>query len=423
MREARPVAELVRAAERLLQRGHPPAAVERVVASWVRALGPGHATRDVVRQLGVHGLGRQVVRRLDAQARADRADLAATVGDAPRVSLRVRDEAWFEHLRDEAGAARWALPADVRLEVTPMAASALAPLPPGVHAIQRDASDGRDAGARGPRVADILRRLGAGRALPDEAQAELAQRLAALGRPLDLAAVRVHDGAEAEKLCRELRANAFAVGRHIVFGSGRYHPDDASGLALIAHELTHVWQQASGLVAPHARREDPALEADARGVAAAVARAPAPESSAAASAVDPRGAVAPDAPQRDADRDAGRDAATRDAKPRGQNREALLAEARQYIARTGARPSAVFVVAQRIDAFDAELRARGSWPIHGEVPLEPGFWLDGAVDCESWSGLTAERVVALSGGRADALWVVGPRHGCGDGGRSAPKAF
>jgi hypothetical protein len=64
----------------------------------------------------------------------------------------------------------------------------------------------------------------------------------------DAAHVSVHDGDAAAKACELINARAFTYGRHIVFGRGEYQPGTASGKLLIAHELSHVEQQAtSGL--------------------------------------------------------------------------------------------------------------------------------------------------------------------------------
>jgi hypothetical protein len=60
----------------------------------------------------------------------------------------------------------------------------------------------------------------------------------------DFSAVRVHTGTHAADSARAVGALAFAAGRHVVFGAGQYTPDTASGKRLLAHELTHVVQQA-----------------------------------------------------------------------------------------------------------------------------------------------------------------------------------
>ena len=63
----------------------------------------------------------------------------------------------------------------------------------------------------------------------------------------DFGQVRVHTGAQAAELSRMLNAQAFTIGRDIVFGAGYYAPDTAEGRQLLAHELTHVVQQSKTL--------------------------------------------------------------------------------------------------------------------------------------------------------------------------------
>lgn len=60
---------------------------------------------------------------------------------------------------------------------------------------------------------------------------------------VDLSRVRLHTDAAAARSARSVDAAAFAVGRHVVFGSGRYEPHTRAGLHLLAHELAHVGQQ------------------------------------------------------------------------------------------------------------------------------------------------------------------------------------
>lgn len=57
-----------------------------------------------------------------------------------------------------------------------------------------------------------------------------------------------HADAEAANAARDLRANAFAVGNEVYFGEGKYNPTSTKGKGLMAHELTHVVQQASGVM-------------------------------------------------------------------------------------------------------------------------------------------------------------------------------
>lgn len=61
----------------------------------------------------------------------------------------------------------------------------------------------------------------------------------------DFSRVRVHADSDAADGARAVRARAYTVGRDIVFGSGEYAPATMEGKRLLAHELTHVVQQAS----------------------------------------------------------------------------------------------------------------------------------------------------------------------------------
>jgi uncharacterized protein DUF4157 len=64
----------------------------------------------------------------------------------------------------------------------------------------------------------------------------------------DLAGVRVHDNGEADSLAAAINAVAFTTGRDIFFRSGAYRPNTPQGMRLLAHETTHVLQQATGPV-------------------------------------------------------------------------------------------------------------------------------------------------------------------------------
>jgi flagellar motor protein MotB len=87
----------------------------------------------------------------------------------------------------------------------------------------------------------------------------IARTLASSGRPLDLvlqqdmerrfghdfSQVRVHSGAAAAQSASDVNAQAYTVGHNVVFGAGRFAPGTQQGRRLIAHELTHVVQQAT----------------------------------------------------------------------------------------------------------------------------------------------------------------------------------
>ncbi len=59
----------------------------------------------------------------------------------------------------------------------------------------------------------------------------------------DFSGVRIHTDAQAAQSAEEIDALAYTVGHHIVFGASRFSPNTATGLRLLAHELTHVLQQ------------------------------------------------------------------------------------------------------------------------------------------------------------------------------------
>lgn len=59
----------------------------------------------------------------------------------------------------------------------------------------------------------------------------------------DFNRVRIHMGSRADYAARSIRARAFTLGHHIVFGVGQYAPNTAGGRWVLAHELTHVLQQ------------------------------------------------------------------------------------------------------------------------------------------------------------------------------------
>ncbi|MEV0319757.1 DUF4157 domain-containing protein [Streptomyces sp. NPDC050658] len=59
----------------------------------------------------------------------------------------------------------------------------------------------------------------------------------------DFGAVRVHTGPLAAATARELDAEAYTVGEHVVFGADGHRPEERAGARVLAHELTHVLQQ------------------------------------------------------------------------------------------------------------------------------------------------------------------------------------
>lgn len=82
-----------------------------------------------------------------------------------------------------------------------------------------------------------------GRAIDEDARRILEPELGA-----DLSRVRIHADAEADRLSHMVHAAAFTTGTHIFFRAGMYRPASEQGRHLLAHEATHVIQQAAGPV-------------------------------------------------------------------------------------------------------------------------------------------------------------------------------
>jgi hypothetical protein len=115
----------------------------------------------------------------------------------------------------------------------------------------------------------------------------VSETLRSPGRPLDPAtragfesslahdfrAVRVHTDARAASSAATLEAHAYTVGTDVVFGAGRYDPGSTAGRRLLAHELTHVRQQAGATPnGPLQVVDEPAAEAEADSSARSVGR-------------------------------------------------------------------------------------------------------------------------------------------------------
>lgn len=60
--------------------------------------------------------------------------------------------------------------------------------------------------------------------------------------------VRVHTDDKASRSAESVGANAYTVGKDMVFRSGQYNPGSQAGQKTIAHELSHVVQQSRGPV-------------------------------------------------------------------------------------------------------------------------------------------------------------------------------
>lgn len=102
-------------------------------------------------------------------------------------------------------------------------------------------------GAAPPIVNETLR--SPGRQLDPSTRAFMESRMVH-----DFSRVRVHADEQATASARAIQARAYTVGRHVVFGAGEYAPDTVAGQRLLAHELTHVVQQAGGRAQPAIQR-------------------------------------------------------------------------------------------------------------------------------------------------------------------------
>jgi hypothetical protein len=120
-----------------------------------------------------------------------------------------------------------------------------------------------------PIVHDVLR--GGGKPLDAGVRARMEPRF-----QHSFADVRVHADARAAESARAVGAHAYAVGRDVVFGTGRYAPGSAEGDRTIAHELAHVVQQRGAPSPIQPKLEigaaDDAAEREADAAAGAVAR-------------------------------------------------------------------------------------------------------------------------------------------------------
>ncbi|NOR41701.1 MAG: DUF4157 domain-containing protein [Gammaproteobacteria bacterium] len=79
---------------------------------------------------------------------------------------------------------------------------------------------------------------GGGQPLPESTRAYFEPRFG-----YDFSKVRVHTDARAVEAVQAMNAQAFTVGRDVVFGAGQYAPQTSTGLQLLAHELTHTLQR------------------------------------------------------------------------------------------------------------------------------------------------------------------------------------
>jgi len=104
------------------------------------------------------------------------------------------------------------------------------------HRLQRSATHQAAPSTMPPIVYDVLRLTG--QALDSNTCAFMESRFG-----YNFGDVRVHTDAQAAESARAVNAQAYTVGRDVVFGEGQYAPHTDAGQKLLAHELTHVAQQ------------------------------------------------------------------------------------------------------------------------------------------------------------------------------------
>lgn len=88
-------------------------------------------------------------------------------------------------------------------------------------------------------VQHILQRKGSGQPLEPGMRASMEAQFGE-----KFSGVRVHTDTHASQTAQHLNAAAYTVGQDIFFGNGLYRPQTHKGRRLLAHELTHVVQQA-----------------------------------------------------------------------------------------------------------------------------------------------------------------------------------
>lgn len=138
-------------------------------------------------------------------------------------------------------------------------------------ALQRKSSEPENTSTRGAAIPPIV----------DEVLNSSAQPLDATTRAFmeprfghDFSQVRVHTDARAGESAEAVDAQAYTIGRDVVFAPGQYQPRTEAGNAVLAHELSHVVQQdgVSGSSANTISHPSDSSEREADAVAGSVLR-------------------------------------------------------------------------------------------------------------------------------------------------------
>lgn len=119
----------------------------------------------------------------------------------------------------------------------------------GIPAVQRVAP-GQEQGLEGSfevgeGFENRLNHIGGGQQLDGDTRDFMEPRFGA-----DLGHVRLHTGGEAVQMNREVGARAFTHKNHIVMGENAQSPKTSAGKHLLAHEITHTFQQGAGRIQP-----------------------------------------------------------------------------------------------------------------------------------------------------------------------------
>ncbi len=122
-----------------------------------------------------------------------------------------------------------------------------------------------------PGPASTIQRYASGTGERSEAPPIVSEVLGSAGRPLDrstssymesrfgydFSKVRVHTDSRAAASAEAIDSRAYTVGTNVVFAKGQFNPASSDGRRLLAHELTHVVQQAQGSGPPHFEPSSP----------------------------------------------------------------------------------------------------------------------------------------------------------------------
>ncbi|OPX87811.1 MAG: hypothetical protein A4E53_02346 [Pelotomaculum sp. PtaB.Bin104] len=112
----------------------------------------------------------------------------------------------------------------------------------GSGVVQRQGTDARGIAKPGIEMA-IQQARGGGQTMENHLQRKMGNAFGTSFRD-----VKIHTDTRSDLLSRSLGARAFTTGKDIFFRGGEYNPGSREGQKLLAHEITHVVQQSSGVV-------------------------------------------------------------------------------------------------------------------------------------------------------------------------------